>query len=127
MRLAFGNGMRPEVWKEFISRFGDIQIREFYGATEGNFFLLNYNGKIGAVGRDFYLHRVKTPQLTSHNSTTKFFFFFNVFAFFQRYFPYSLIKFDVDQDEPLRDSAGFCIRAAPGALKEARKKGNNNN
>lgn len=51
--------MRPEVWKEFISRFGDIQIREFYGATEGNFFLLNYSGKIGSVGRDFYLHRVK--------------------------------------------------------------------
>ncbi|CAG05545.1 unnamed protein product [Tetraodon nigroviridis] len=88
VRLALGNGMRPEVWKEFISRFGEIQIREFYGATEGNFFLLNYSGKVGAVGRNFYLHR--------------------------RYFPYSLIKYDVDQDEPCRDSAGFCIRAAPG-------------
>ncbi|XP_056907278.1 long-chain fatty acid transport protein 2-like [Takifugu flavidus] len=88
VRFALGNGMRPEVWREFLSRFGNIQIAEFYGATEGNFFLLNYSGKIGAVGRDFYLHR--------------------------RYFPYSLIKYDVDQDKPLRDSAGFCIRATRG-------------
>lgn len=123
MRLAFGNGMRPEVWKEFISRFGDIQIREFYGATEGNFFLLNYSSKIGAVGRDFYLHRVKVPQLTSHNGATKL--FFNGFTFFQRYFSYSLIKYDVDQDEPFRDSAGFCIKAAPGAFKGREKNGNN--
>lgn len=56
--------MRPEVWREFISRFGNIQIAEFYGATEGNFFLLNHSGKVGAVGRDFYLHRVKIPQFT---------------------------------------------------------------
>lgn len=69
MRFALGNGMRPEVWREFLSRFGNIQIAEFYGATEGNFFLLNYSGKIGAVGRDFYLHRVKIPQFTSHNHT----------------------------------------------------------
>lgn len=115
VRLAIGNGMRPEVWKEFISRFGDVQIREFYGATEGNFFLLNDSGKIGAVGRDFYLHRVKVPHLTLHNGTTKLYFF--VFAFLQRYFQYSLIKYDVDQDMPFRDSAGFCVRAAPGAFK----------
>lgn len=111
--------MRPEVWKEFISRFGDVQIREFYGATEGNFFLLNTSGKIGAVGRDFYLHRVKVPHFTSHNGTTKLYFF--VFAFLQRYFPYSLIKYDVDQDEPFRNSAGFCIRAGPGAFKGREK------
>lgn len=63
--------MRPEVWKEFISRFGEIQIREFYGATEGNFFLLNYSGKVGAVGRNFYLHRVKTPHFSLHGGTTE--------------------------------------------------------
>lgn len=35
----------------------------------------------------------------------------------QWFFPYSLIKFDVDKGEPVRDSAGFCIEAARGALK----------
>ncbi|KAM9352341.1 long-chain fatty acid transport protein 2-like [Symphorus nematophorus] len=88
VRLAVGNGIRPEIWRDFIRRFGNIQIREFYGATEGNFGLLNYSGKIGAVGRDTFLHRW--------------------------YFPYSLIKFDVNEGKPLRDSAGFCIEAAKG-------------
>ncbi|XP_070827788.1 long-chain fatty acid transport protein 2-like [Chaetodon trifascialis] len=88
VRLAVGNGIRPEVWREFTSRFGDIQIREFYGATEGNIGLLNYSGKIGAVGRDTFLNRM--------------------------FIKYSLIKFDVDKGEPVRDSAGFCIKVAKG-------------
>lgn len=84
VRLALGNGMRPEVWREFISRFGNIHIAEFYGATEGNFFLLNYSGKIGAVGRDFYLHRVKIPQFPSHNRTKGCFVFRRCLHFFSR-------------------------------------------
>ncbi|MHA1525814.1 MAG: AMP-binding protein, partial [Promethearchaeota archaeon] len=30
-----GNGLRPEIWKEFKNRFGIERIGEFYGATEG--------------------------------------------------------------------------------------------
>lgn len=51
VRLALGNGLRAEVWKEFLQRFGPISIWEFYGATEGNAGFINYTGKIGAVGR----------------------------------------------------------------------------
>lgn len=51
VRLAVGNGLRAEVWKEFLQRFGPISIWEFYGATEGNAGFINYTGKIGAVGR----------------------------------------------------------------------------
>lgn len=47
------------MWRDFINRFGNVEIREFYGATEGNFSLLNYSGKIGAIGRDTFLNRVK--------------------------------------------------------------------
>lgn len=32
----FGNGLRPQIWKPFVDRFGVKQIGEFYGATEGN-------------------------------------------------------------------------------------------
>ncbi|KAG2470483.1 S27A2 synthetase, partial [Polypterus senegalus] len=35
VRLAIGNGARPEVWKEFLNRFGKMVVTEFYGATEG--------------------------------------------------------------------------------------------
>ncbi|XP_026221352.1 very long-chain acyl-CoA synthetase-like [Anabas testudineus] len=88
VRLAIGNGIRAAVWSDFIRRFGNVQIREFYGATEANFSLLNYSGKIGAVGRDSFLNRKTSP--------------------------YSLIKYDTDKGEPFRDSSGLCIEAAKG-------------
>ncbi|XP_054475176.1 long-chain fatty acid transport protein 2-like [Anoplopoma fimbria] len=88
VRLAIGSGIRANVWREFISRFGNIKIMEFYGATEGNFALMNYSGKIGAVGRDTFLRKW--------------------------FFPYAVIKFDVDEGMPVRDSSGLCIEAAKG-------------
>lgn len=51
--------MRPDVWRDFLCRFGNIQIKEFYGATEGNIALMNYSSKIGAIGRDTFFHKVK--------------------------------------------------------------------
>uniref|UniRef100_A0A8K9V6U8 long-chain-fatty-acid--CoA ligase n=1 Tax=Oncorhynchus mykiss TaxID=8022 RepID=A0A8K9V6U8_ONCMY len=85
VRLAIGNGVRAEIWKEFLNRFGNIYVREFYASTEGNVGLINYTGKIGAVGRVNYLHR--------------------------KLFPYALIKYDTERDEPIRDSTGLCVEA----------------
>uniref|UniRef100_A0A3P9DSE3 long-chain-fatty-acid--CoA ligase n=1 Tax=Maylandia zebra TaxID=106582 RepID=A0A3P9DSE3_9CICH len=93
VRLAVGNGIRADVWRDFVRRFGEIQIREFYGATEGNFALLNYSSKMGALGRHTFLHKM--------------------------FFPYAVIKYDIDKEEPLRDSSGFCMevqRGEPGLL-----------
>ena len=36
LRLACGNGLRPDVWPEFKQRFHIPHILEFYAATEGN-------------------------------------------------------------------------------------------
>lgn len=36
VRTMFGNGLRAEIWEEFVSRFGIKQISEIYGSTEGN-------------------------------------------------------------------------------------------
>ena len=36
LRLAVGNGLSPEIWDVFKSRFGIERINEFYGASEGN-------------------------------------------------------------------------------------------
>ncbi|XP_072860550.2 long-chain fatty acid transport protein 2 isoform X2 [Pogona vitticeps] len=88
VRIAIGNGIRGEVWKEFLHRFGSIRIYEFYGATEGNISFINYTGKIGAVGKtNFLLKKV-----------TKF----------------ELIKYDIDLDEPVRDEKGCCVLVSPG-------------
>lgn len=34
MRLIYGNGLRAEIWQEFVNRF-NVQIGELYGSTEG--------------------------------------------------------------------------------------------
>eukprot|EP00063_Salmo_salar_P066683 XP_014041518.1 PREDICTED: very long-chain acyl-CoA synthetase-like [Salmo salar] len=88
VRLAIGNGVRAEIWREFLNRFGNIYVREFYASTEGNVGLINYIGKIGAIGRVNYLHR--------------------------KLFPYALIKYDTERDEPIRDSTGLCVEAPKG-------------
>lgn len=62
VRLAIGNGVRAEIWREFVSRFGNIQIKEFYASTEGNVGFVNYAGRIGAVGRVNFLHRVRVTS-----------------------------------------------------------------
>lgn len=51
VRVATGNGLRPDIWEEFQRRFGIPMIREFYGATEGNAPMVNVGGRPGMVGR----------------------------------------------------------------------------
>lgn len=36
VRTIFGNGLRPQIWPQFIKRFNIPHVAEFYGATEGN-------------------------------------------------------------------------------------------
>ncbi|GMH56346.1 hypothetical protein TL16_g02113 [Triparma laevis f. inornata] len=49
-RVAFGNGMRPEVWSVFQKRFNIPNVIEFYGSTEGNATLVNNTNVVGAIG-----------------------------------------------------------------------------
>ncbi|XP_019934607.2 long-chain fatty acid transport protein 2 [Paralichthys olivaceus] len=88
VKIAIGNGIREDIWSEFLNRFGDIQVRELYAATEGNIGFINYTSKIGAVGRVNFVHKF--------------------------FFPYTLIKFDIENEEPVRNSEGLCIEAARG-------------
>ncbi|XP_077200583.1 long-chain fatty acid transport protein 6 [Paroedura picta] len=88
VRLAVGNGIRSEVWKEFIIRFGDIKICELYGATEGTICFMNHTGKVGSVGRTNF--------------------------FYQLFFPFDLIKYDFQKEEPIRNKHGWCERVKNG-------------
>ena len=36
LRVIYGNGLRPQIWTEFVKRFNIPRVGEFYGATEGN-------------------------------------------------------------------------------------------
>ncbi|XP_061481414.1 long-chain fatty acid transport protein 6 isoform X2 [Rhineura floridana] len=88
VRLAVGNGIRADIWKEFLHRFGDIKIRELYGATEGNICFINHTGKVGSVGRTN--------------------FFYKLFS------PFDLIKYDFQKEEPIRNKHGWCERVKKG-------------
>jgi len=93
LRLACGNGLRPDIWNEFQSRFRIPEIVEFYAATEGNVLMFNFDGKTGAIGR--------LPW------------------WLKRRFPTALVRFDVEKEQPVRDAKGFCIRCAPDETGEA--------
>jgi fatty-acyl-CoA synthase len=93
LRLAFGNGLRPDVWERMVARFRIPRVLEFYGATEGNVSIINFDGKMGAVGR--------IPKYVRKR--------FNV----------RLVKFDVETEEPMRGPTGLCVETRPGEVGEA--------
>jgi fatty-acyl-CoA synthase len=93
LRLACGNGLRPDIWQEFQSRFAIPQILEFYAATEGNVTLFNFEGKPGAVGR--------------------------IPWFLKRNFPTEIVRFDIEKEIPIRNAQGFCEKAKPDEVGEA--------
>src|SRR5437773_3691037 len=51
VRLCCGNGLRPDVWHDFKTRFRIPRILEFYASTEGNVSMFNVEGRPGAIGR----------------------------------------------------------------------------
>jgi fatty-acyl-CoA synthase len=87
LRLACGNGLRPDVWHDFKRRFGIPHIIEFYAATEGNVSLFNFEDKEGAVGR--------------------------IPWFLESRFPTKVVRFDIDRQQPIRGGDGFCIECRP--------------
>jgi putative long chain acyl-CoA synthase len=52
VRLFAGAGMRPDVWRRMVGRFGQVAVLELWASTEANAVLVNAAGKkIGSVGR----------------------------------------------------------------------------
>ncbi|MBI1198343.1 MAG: long-chain-acyl-CoA synthetase [Phenylobacterium sp.] len=90
IRLAFGNGLRPDIWPVMKQRFRIPDILEFYGSTEGNVSLFNFDGKEGAIGR--------APK------------------WLRKRFNIRLIQFDVDREEVIRGPSGLCVECGPGQV-----------
>jgi fatty-acyl-CoA synthase len=93
IRLACGNGLRPDVWNEFKERFRIPQIIEFYAATEGNVLMFNWEGKPGAIGR--------IPWYLAWR------------------FPTAIVQYDIEKQEPVRNAQGLCIKCGPNEVGEA--------
>jgi fatty-acyl-CoA synthase len=93
IRAITGNGLRPEIWRQFQQRFAIPRIVEFYGATEGNVSMLNYDGTVGAVGR--------VPD------------------YIESMLPTRVVRFDVEKEMPVRGPDGLCIECSPDEVGEA--------
>ncbi|XP_070844918.1 long-chain fatty acid transport protein 6 [Chaetodon trifascialis] len=88
VRLAAGSGLRSDVWKEFLNRFGKIKIREGYGLTEASIGFLNYTDEVGPIGRASYFNKLSMP--------------------------FELLRYDPQTYEPVRTDSGRGIRAQKG-------------
>jgi putative long chain acyl-CoA synthase len=52
VRLFAGSGMRRDVWRRLVDRFGPVGVLEMYASTEASMVLANARGKkLGSVGR----------------------------------------------------------------------------
>lgn len=85
VRLFAGSGMRVDLWRELVERFG-ASVLEFYAATSRNIVLANASGeKIGALGR---------PMPGSAEL--------------------AVVRIDLDTGEIVRGEDGFAVRARAG-------------
>jgi fatty-acyl-CoA synthase len=92
LRLIFGNGLRPDVWAQMEQRFKIPMVLEFYGSTEGNVSVLNFDGKLGAIGR--------------------------IPSYLRSRFNVRLVRFDQDSQEPVRGPDGLLIECKPDEVGE---------
>ncbi len=92
LRLAFGNGLRPEIWETVKTRFHLPEILEFYGSTEGNVSLFNLDGQLGAIGR--------------------------IPGYARAWFNVRIARFDVETETVVRGANGLAIESQPGEIGE---------
>ena len=94
VRMAFGNGLRPDVWNKFKERFDIGIIAEFYSATEGPSASWNYSKNDfakGAIGRNGTLGYLLINRTSA------------------------IVQLDWETETPLRDpKTGFCKKLKPG-------------
>ncbi|XP_039717373.1 long-chain fatty acid transport protein 4 [Pteropus medius] len=88
VRMALGNGLRHSIWTKFSGRFNISQVAEFYGATECNCSLGNFDSQVGACG---------------FNS--------RILPFI---YPIRLVRVNEDTMELIRGPDGVCLPCQPG-------------
>jgi fatty-acyl-CoA synthase len=86
LRNFFGAGLRPDVWRSLLERFGVQRVVETWGGTETNCNLQNLDGPLGSCGR------IPFPEKSNAR----------------------LVRYDVAEDRYPRDERGFCIPCAVG-------------
>ena len=93
VQMAWGNGMRPDVWEVFRQRFNIPVIIELYAATDGLGSSFNFNK--GEFGRNAIGLRGLVWHLRNSKKEVR-------------------VKMDVDTEEMVRDKNGFAMKVDVG-------------
>ncbi|ETI20230.1 hypothetical protein G647_08264 [Cladophialophora carrionii CBS 160.54] len=93
VKMAWGNGMRPDVWETFRQRFGIETINELYAATDG--MGATFNANKGDFGRNAV--GVRGLYWNWANGANE-----------------KRVRIDIDTEEILRDDKGFAIECKTG-------------
>ena len=88
VQMAWGNGMRPDVWEVFRQRFGIPVINELYAATDGMGASFNYN--VGEFGKNAIAKRGLIWHLRNKGHEVR-------------------VKMDVATEDIMRDKNGFAM------------------
>ena len=92
LRKMVGAGMAPEVWEQWMRRFGDqFQVYEGWGSTESNTNTINVDNRIGSCGRIPFWEKTNLR----------------------------LVRYDTDADAHVRDDNGFLQLCEVGEVGEA--------
>ncbi|OCK79861.1 acetyl-CoA synthetase-like protein [Lepidopterella palustris CBS 459.81] len=93
VKMAWGNGMRPDVWEPFRQRFNIPIINELYAATDG--LGATFNENRGPFTRHAIGLRGLIWEWRNGGNEAR-------------------VKMDVDTEEIMRDERGFAVRAKVG-------------
>lgn len=98
VRMAWGNGLRPDVWARFKARFGIETIAEVYGATEGVGATFNINNNDSTDGAIASYGKI-TELMARKNS--------------------AIVLVDWETEKPWRDPrTGLCKQVEKGGVGE---------
>lgn len=91
LRKMVGAGLAPEIWQQWVSRFGEFQIFEGWGSTEANTNTINLDNRMGSCGRVPFWEKTNLR----------------------------LVRYDIEQEQHLRDDNGFLQLCSVGETGEA--------
>lgn len=90
LRVMAGAGLKADVWRAFVERFGVSWVYEGLGSTEANYGITNVDNRIGSIGRLPY------PEQSNVR----------------------IIRYDVEEGDHERDAAGRFVLAKAGEIGE---------